>query len=84
MARRWSYEPATITVQKGVTSVLELRSEDVQHGFNVPGLGLRADVLPDRVTRVVVKPTAAGKFLFHCDYYCGSGHEMMEGELVVE
>jgi cytochrome c oxidase subunit 2 len=83
-ASRWAYDPSTITLQKGVTTVLELTSSDVHHGFNVPGLELRADVLPDRTTRVAVTPTEAGTYLFHCDYYCGSGHEEMEGQIVVE
>jgi cytochrome c oxidase subunit 2 len=83
-ASRWAYEPATIMLQQGVPVVLELRSSDVHHGFNVPGLGLRADVLPDRVTRVPVTPQQTGTFLFHCDYYCGSGHEMMEASIIVE
>ena len=83
-ASRWSYDPATITLQKGVTTVLELRSSDVHHGFNVPGLNVRADVLPDRATKVVVTPAEAGTYVFHCDYYCGSGHEEMEGKIVVE
>jgi cytochrome c oxidase subunit II len=83
-ASRWAYDPATIMLQQGVRVVLELHSSDVHHGFNVPGLNLRADVLPDRATRVVVTPMETGTFLFHCDYYCGSGHEMMEGRIVVE
>lgn len=83
-ASRWAYDPSTIMLQKGVTTVLELTSSDVHHGFNVPGLKLRADVLPGSTTRVAVTPTEAGTFLFHCDYYCGSGHEGMEGQIVVE
>ena len=83
-ASRWAYDPSTITLQKGVTTVLELTSSDVHHGFNVPGLKLRADVLPGSTTRVAVTPTETGTFLFHCDYYCGSGHEGMEGQIVVQ
>jgi cytochrome c oxidase subunit 2 len=83
-ASRWAYDPATITLHEGEPVILELRSTDVHHGFNVPGLGLRADVLPDRPTRVRVTPKAAGTFLFRCDYYCGSGHEGMEGQIIVQ
>jgi cytochrome c oxidase subunit 2 len=83
-ASRWAYDPATITLHEGVPVILELRSTDVRHGFNVPGLGLRADVMPDRATRVRVTPKMAGTFLFHCDYYCGSGHEGMEGQIIVQ
>jgi cytochrome c oxidase subunit 2 len=30
-----------------------------------------------------VQPDTAGKFFFACDVFCGSGHEEMEGEIVV-
>jgi cytochrome c oxidase subunit 2 len=83
-ASRWSYAPSMIVLKKNVPAVLELTSSDVHHGFNVPGLELRADVLPGQITRVRVTPRKIGTFVFHCDYYCGSGHEEMQGEIVVE
>jgi cytochrome c oxidase subunit 2 len=83
-ASRWAYDPASITLRKDVPVILELHASDVRHGFNVPGLGLRADVLPDRGTRVLLTPKTPGTFPFHCDYYCGSGHESMAGQIIVE
>jgi cytochrome c oxidase subunit 2 len=74
VASRWSYDPDTIELQKDVPVTLEITSSDVHHGFNVPGLKLRADVLPNQ----------AGSFPLHCDYYCGSGHEGMEGQIIVK
>jgi cytochrome c oxidase subunit 2 len=82
-AGQWSYEPDTIALYKDVAVVLRLTSKDVHHGFNVPDLGIRVDVLPGRTTDVRVTPKAQGTFLFHCDYYCGSGHEEMQGRIVV-
>jgi cytochrome c oxidase subunit 2 len=82
-ASRWAYDPDVITLQRGVPVTLELTSNDVHHGFNVPGLGLRADVMPDQITTLRLTPKQAGTFLFHCDYYCGSGHEGMAGQIVV-
>jgi cytochrome c oxidase subunit II len=83
-ARQWAYEPNSIMLQKGVPVILELTSSDVHHGFNLPDLGVRADVLPGKPTRIRVTPDKAGTFSFHCDYYCGSGHEGMEGQIIVE
>jgi cytochrome c oxidase subunit 2 len=45
---------------------------------------VRADIDPDHVTRLDLLPQRVGKFEFHCDVFCGSGHEGMEGEIVVE
>jgi len=83
-ARQWSYAPSSITLKKGVPVMLELTSLDVHHGFNLPDFGVRADVIPDKKTRVKVVPDKTGTFAFHCDYFCGSGHEGMEGQVVVE
>lgn len=83
-ARQWAFSPDTITLQLGVPVILELTSTDVAHGFNLPDLGVRADVLPGMKSRVRVQPDKPGVFNFHCDYYCGSGHEGMQGQVVVE
>jgi len=83
-AARFAYDPASIELRKDQPVVLELSSADVHHGFDVPGLGVRADILPGQVTRVRLTPKQAGTFIFHCDYYCGSGHEGMAGQISVK
>jgi cytochrome c oxidase subunit 2 len=82
-AHRWAFEPETLNLKKGVPVILELGSKDVQHGFNLPDFGMRADVLVGQKTRVRLLPDKAGTFAFHCDYYCGAGHEGMAGQIVV-
>ena len=67
----------------GVPAVIELTSLDRAHGFAVAELGLRIDVEPGKSTRVRVVPDKVGTFLFHCDVFCGSGHEEMAGRIVV-
>lgn len=83
-AKRFEYSPAKVVLEKGEPVVLELVSLDRKHGFAAPDLGLRADIEPDHVTRLELVPQRAGTFGFHCDVFCGSGHEGMEGEIVVE
>lgn len=82
-AKRFDYSPAHLTLKKGEPVILELRSRDVLMGFNVPDFSLRADMLPDKVTRVRFVPDKTGKFVFLCDVFCGSGHEQMQGTLTV-
>lgn len=82
-AKKFEYTPRVITLKKGVPVVLELTSVDRLHGFNVPALGVRADVLPGQTARVNVVPQKTGTFPFHCDNFCGSGHPNMTGEIVV-
>jgi len=82
--KRFEYSPKEITLKKGVPVVLELKSLDVPHGFNLPELGVRADVLPGLTARVRIAPTRTGRFVFHCDIFCGTGHEELEGAIVVK
>lgn len=82
-ARKFAFTPQRVTLKKGVPVVLELTSLDRLHGFNVPDLGVRADVLPGRTARVALTPEKVGTFAFHCDNFCGNGHPNMTGEIVV-
>ena len=82
-ARRFRYEPATLTLKRGEPVILEFNSIDVVHGFNLPGFGVRTDVLPGQKQRVRIVPDKVGTFGFHCDNFCGIGHEEMAGVLKV-
>jgi cytochrome c oxidase subunit II len=83
-AKRFEYTPSRIVLKRGVPVVLELVSLDRKHGFKVPGLKLRAEIVPGTPTRLNVTPSEAGTFPVACDVFCGSGHEDMTGEVVVE
>jgi len=83
-AKKFEYVPNEIALKKGVPVTLEITSLDRDHGFKIPELGIRADVKPGETTRVRIVPDRAGRFEFRCDVFCGSGHEDMSGEIVVE
>jgi cytochrome c oxidase subunit II len=82
-AKKFNYTPNHITLQKGVPVILEFTTDDVLMGFNVPDLGVRADIVPGKVTRVRIVPDKVGTFTFFCDIFCGSGHEDMTGAITV-
>jgi cytochrome c oxidase subunit 2 len=83
VARRFDYMPAQLMLKKGIPVVLELTSNDVPMGFNLPGFDLRADMLPGKITRVRFVPDKTGTFVFYCDVFCGGGHEEMQGVITV-
>jgi cytochrome c oxidase subunit II len=83
-ARRFAYDPAEIHVRAGESVVLELESLDRTHGFSIPSLHVRSDIDPGKRTRVALPAAPKGMYAFGCDVFCGSHHEDMEGELVVE
>ncbi|HVR60952.1 MAG TPA: cupredoxin domain-containing protein [Polyangia bacterium] len=82
-AKKFEFSPQKIVLHVNKLVVLELRSLDRKHGFSVPDLGIRVDILPDKPTLVRVRPTKVGKFAVHCDVFCGEGHEDMTGEIEV-
>jgi cytochrome c oxidase subunit II len=82
-AKRFEYSQKEIVLKKGVPVTLELTSMDVVHGFNLPDFKVRADVIPGQVTKVHLVPDKVGTFLFHCDNFCGTGHEQMEAVIKV-
>ena len=81
--KRFEYSPKEVTVKKGIPVVLEFTSLDRLHGFNCPGLKIRLDIRPGQVNRLRFLPEKAGTFPFHCDNFCGSGHEGMTGKIIV-
>ncbi len=83
VAKKYEFNPSTITVKSGVPVVLELTSADRVHGFNVPDLKLHAEIKPGETTRLRFTPDKPGSYPFKCDVYCGSGHPGMKGVLVV-
>jgi cytochrome c oxidase subunit II len=82
-AKKFVHSPKDFTLKKGVPVVLEFTSLDVMHGFNCPDLSIRSDILPGKVTTLRFTPQKVGTFPFHCDNFCGSGHETMTGTITV-
>ncbi|HKB81816.1 MAG TPA: cupredoxin domain-containing protein [Burkholderiales bacterium] len=83
VAQRFHFTPNEIVLRSGQPAVLAITSLDFVHGFKVPELGIRTDLIPGRVTRVNIKALAPGRYDFLCDNFCGGGHEEMNGTIVV-
>jgi predicted phosphodiesterase len=82
-AKKFEYSPSVIKLKRGVPAVLQLTSLDRQHGFDCPGLKLHAEINPGKVTQLKFTPDKVGEFPFHCNVFCGSGHDQMEGTIKV-
>jgi cytochrome c oxidase subunit 2 len=78
-ASAFEYNPSEITLKKNEPVILELTSADLFHGFNCTEFKVRADLAPKKTVKLRVVPKNAGDFEFHCDNFCGSGHEGMSG-----
>lgn len=76
-AKRYSFQPAEITVKKGETVDLALTSSDVTHGVRVRELNLDLRAAKGKTADVNFTPEKTGTFVGHCSVFCGSGHGKM-------
>jgi cytochrome c oxidase subunit 2 len=82
-ARRFVFTPNQIKLAPNEKVVFELTAQDTVMGFSIPQYNVRADVPPGTVVRVPAQAGPAGNVDFLCDIFCGSGHETMNGMIVV-
>ncbi len=83
-ARRFAFTPDEIPLKAGESVVLLVQALDFPHGFNLPDLKLRVDLVPGKIVRVPLQaPSTAGTLDFLCDNFCGDGHETMHGRFRV-
>lgn len=76
-ARRFTYQPNQITVQRHVPVVLVFHSKDVTHGIVISDFGLQGEIHKGETTELRFKPYQAGTYQGRCSHFCGSGHGKM-------
>ncbi len=85
MMRQFSFTPNTIRLQFGGLYDLLFYSPDVFHGASVIQDGsLNAVVMPNMTSKLTVRVTQTGEVQLLCNEYCGLGHHLMKGRIVVE
>jgi cytochrome c oxidase subunit 2 len=62
---------------------LRLRSQDVIHGFFVPGMRLKQDAIPGMIGHLQFTPIRPGDYVILCSQVCGLGHTRMQARLRV-
>jgi cytochrome c oxidase subunit II len=84
LAQAWSYTPAEIHVPVGARVTFRATSADVIHGFLLDGTRLNAMLIPGQVTQLEYRFDTPGEHLLICHEYCGTGHHLMSGKVIVE
>lgn len=85
MMRQYSFVPNTIRLQYGGLYDLIFFSPDVFHGASVIQDGsLNAVVMPNMTSKLTVRVTKLGEIQLLCNEYCGLGHHLMRGKIIVE
>ncbi len=62
---------------------MELRSQDVIHGFFIPAFRIKEDVVPGKENYTWFVPTQLGSFDIECTVICGVSHAQMLAKAVV-
>jgi len=83
-AKRFGFTPNQVTVKKGETVILRLKSEDVTHGFFTRAFKIDEEIEPGKTTDVTVTGQNPGTYTIICDHFCGANHGNMNMVLVVE
>ena len=83
-AKKFSYTPNIIKVNKGDSVRLRLISEDVTHGLFIDGYGLNTSAHPGQDGNIAFTANKTGRFSFRCSVTCGEFHPYMIGYLIVE
>lgn len=82
--KKYSIEPSVIRIKAGQPVALEVSTADVQHGFDVPDLGIKEPVQPGRPATINFTPKTRGEYKINCGIICGPHHEEMAAKLVVD
>lgn len=82
MAMMWSWQPV-LRLRKGAEYTLHLSSLDLNHGFSLAPVNLNFQIIPGYDYGLRVTPTAAGDFRIICNEFCGIGHHLMLGRVIV-
>lgn len=83
LAAQFQWTPI-LQLQQDVEYTLHLSSLDVNHGFNLFPFNVNFQVVPGYDYGLKVTPTEAGEYRIVCDEFCGIGHHIMVGRVIVE
>ncbi len=83
LARMWSWYPV-LKLRAGETYRLHISSLDLQHGISLLPMNMNFQVLPGYDHVLTITPTSAGEYTIVCNEFCGIGHSLMVGKLIVE
>ena len=82
LGRMWAWYPV-LKLRKGTEYTLHLSSKDVNHGFSLYPVNINFQVVPGYDYGLKIVPSAAGDFGVICNEFCGVGHHMMLGKVIV-
>ena len=84
MAEDGGWNPDVIQAEAGKPLHLKLISDDVVHGFAVGQMDMQSvDILPGKVTEIILNFDKPGVYTYYCTRWCGLNHWRMRGTIEV-
>jgi len=82
LGQMWMWRPV-MQLQAGAEYTLHLSSLDLNHGFNLYPFNVNFQVVPGYDYALRITPSEAGDFRIICNEFCGVGHHLMLGKIIV-
>jgi protein-disulfide isomerase len=83
-AELWKFTPNIVRVKQGEDVTLEITGVSGTHGLAIPELGINETIIQGNTVTVSIPTNKAGTFDFRCSIQCGSGHNDMTGQIIIE
>lgn len=83
VAQMWSFEPAQVSIPVGTELDIYLSAKDVVHGFHIEKKALNMMAVPGAIAKQTLRFDEPGVYRIVCHEFCGTGHQSMEGEIIV-
>ncbi|MEN9938571.1 MAG: hypothetical protein RLZZ387_5150 [Chloroflexota bacterium] len=84
VAQVFNFTPGELEVPVGSTVTFMVTSRDVIHGFQINGTPINAMVIPGQISKLTTRFDRPGEYLIVCHEYCGGGHHLMAGKVIVK
>jgi len=81
-ASMWQWTPI-MKLEMGKEYILHISSLDVNHGFNLFPINVNFQIVPGYDYALRVTPNEAGNYEIICNEFCGIGHHLMTGRIIV-
>jgi cytochrome c oxidase subunit 2 len=84
VAQVFNFTPDKLEVPVGSQVTFLVTSRDVIHGLKINGTPINTMVFPGQISRLTTRFDRPGEYLIVCHEYCGGGHHLMAGTIVVK
>lgn len=83
VAQMWQFQPSEIYIPVGSQVDFFLTSKDVVHGFAITKKNVNLMAVYGNINKTTVRFDKPGVYKITCHEYCGTGHQNMQAQVIV-